>query len=101
MPSLLLLLATHLWIHFFTTSGRAPNTTKQHFSSKFERALRGREQDHHDATQIKNEGIINDSKNILFMCVANSARSQMAESIARLMAPEGVEITAPGPNPAK
>ena len=29
---------------------------------------------------------------ILFMCIANSARSQMAEAIARQLAPDGVQI---------
>lgn len=37
---------------------------------------------------------------ILFLCVANAARSQLAEAIARELAPEGVEVhsagTAPG-----
>ena len=37
-------------------------------------------------------------KHILFLCVANSARSQMAEGLARSMAPEGlVEATARDP----
>ncbi len=30
-------------------------------------------------------------KGILFLCVANSARSQMAEGIARSMAPEATK----------
>ena len=36
---------------------------------------------------------------ILFMCVANSARSQMAEALARSMAPPGVEIFSAGSAP--
>ena len=40
-------------------------------------------------------------KNILFMCVANSARSQMAESIARSMAPKDVEIYSAGSEPSQ
>jgi arsenate reductase len=39
-------------------------------------------------------------KGILFLCVANSARSQMAEGIARWMAPEGVKIMSAGSRPA-
>ncbi len=39
------------------------------------------------------------SKHILFMCVANSARSQMAEGLARSMAPAGVKISSAGSNP--
>ena len=39
-------------------------------------------------------------RGILFLCVANSARSQMAEGIARLLAPEGVEIHSAGSSPA-
>ena len=38
-------------------------------------------------------------KHILFLCVANSARSQMAEGLARSMAPEGVLISSAGSNP--
>jgi arsenate reductase len=36
---------------------------------------------------------------ILFMCVANSARSQMAEGIARSLAPHSVDIVSAGSNP--
>lgn len=36
---------------------------------------------------------------ILFLCVANSARSQMAEALARSMAPKGVEIYSAGSEP--
>ena len=38
-------------------------------------------------------------KHILFLCVANSARSQMAEGIARSMASEGVRISSAGSAP--
>lgn len=37
---------------------------------------------------------------ILFLCVANSARSQMAEGMARAMAPVGVEVMSAGSRPA-
>jgi len=36
----------------------------------------------------------------LFMCVANSARSQMAEGLARAMAPDGVAVASAGSAPA-
>jgi len=35
-------------------------------------------------------------KGILFLCVANSARSQMAEGIARSLAPTGVRVRSAG-----
>ena len=38
-------------------------------------------------------------KGILFLCVANSARSQMAEGIARAIAPLGVKIWSAGSSP--
>lgn len=38
-------------------------------------------------------------RHILFLCVANSARSQMAEAIARSMAPPGVRISSAGSQP--
>lgn len=38
-------------------------------------------------------------KHILFLCVANSARSQMAEGIARSMAAEGITISSAGSEP--
>ena len=38
-------------------------------------------------------------KGILFLCVANSARSQMAEGIARSMAPPGIEVWSAGSHP--
>lgn len=39
-------------------------------------------------------------KGILFLCVANSARSQIAEGIARSFAPANVRIWSAGSNPA-
>ncbi|MGH7332502.1 MAG: arsenate reductase ArsC [Candidatus Rokuibacteriota bacterium] len=36
---------------------------------------------------------------ILFLCVANSARSQMAEGLARALAPEGYRFLSAGSNP--
>jgi len=38
-------------------------------------------------------------RHILFLCVANSARSQMAEGIARALAPAGVKISSAGSEP--
>jgi protein-tyrosine-phosphatase len=38
-------------------------------------------------------------RGILFLCVANSARSQMAEGIARSLAPTGVDVFSAGSNP--
>ena len=37
---------------------------------------------------------------ILFLCVANSARSQMAEAIGRSLAPEGTTVMSAGSAPA-
>ncbi len=41
-----------------------------------------------------------ETRHILFLCVANSARSQMAEGIARSIAPEGVRISSAGSHPS-
>lgn len=38
-------------------------------------------------------------RHILFLCVANSARSQMAHGIARSLAPEGVKVSSAGSEP--
>lgn len=38
---------------------------------------------------------------VLFLCVANSARSQMAEGLARSMAPESMTILSAGSVPAR
>ena len=40
-------------------------------------------------------------RHILFLCVANSARSQMAEGIARNVAPEGIRISSAGSMPTR
>lgn len=39
-------------------------------------------------------------RHILFLCVQNSARSQLAEGIARKYAPAGVKISSAGSSPA-
>ena len=39
-------------------------------------------------------------RHILFLCVANSARSQMAEGIARSLAPRGVTVSSAGSEPS-
>jgi arsenate reductase len=40
-------------------------------------------------------------RHLLFLCVANSARSQMAEGIARSLAPPGVTISSAGSKPSQ
>ena len=40
-------------------------------------------------------------KHLLFLCVANSARSQMAEGIARSLAPAGVRVSSAGSEPSR
>lgn len=40
-------------------------------------------------------------RHVLFLCVANSARSQMAEGIARSLAPATVKISSAGSQPSK
>ncbi len=40
-------------------------------------------------------------RHILFLCVANSARSQMAEGIARSLAPAGVKVSSAGSSPSR
>jgi arsenate reductase len=40
------------------------------------------------------------TKGILFLCVANSARSQMAEGIARALVPDGIRFYSAGSEPA-
>jgi len=40
-------------------------------------------------------------RHLLFLCVANSARSQMAEGVARSLAPPGVTISSAGSRPTK
>ncbi len=39
-------------------------------------------------------------RHLLFMCLANSARSQLAEGLARASAPEGVRVSSAGSRPA-
>jgi len=39
------------------------------------------------------------SRDLIFLCVANAARSQMAEGLARSMAPEGVNVYSAGSMP--
>ncbi len=41
------------------------------------------------------------ARHVLFLCVANSARSQMAEGIARSLAPAGVKVSSAGSSPTK
>ncbi len=38
---------------------------------------------------------------VLFMCVANSARSQLAEGLARRLAPPGVDVASAGSEPGE
>jgi len=40
-------------------------------------------------------------QHLLFLCVANSARSQMAEGIARSLAPAGVRVSSAGSEPSR
>ena len=40
-------------------------------------------------------------RGVLFLCVANSARSQMAEALARAAAPEGTEVFSAGSAPGR
>ncbi|NIN72581.1 MAG: hypothetical protein GTO46_11810 [Gemmatimonadetes bacterium] len=40
-------------------------------------------------------------RHLLFLCVANSARSQMAEAIARSLAPDGVQVSSAGSEPSR
>jgi len=39
-------------------------------------------------------------RGVLFLCVANSSRSQMAEGLARALAPAGVEVFSAGSAPS-
>lgn len=41
------------------------------------------------------------AKTVVFLCVANSARSQMAEGVARARAPKGWTIYSAGSHPAR
>ena len=40
-------------------------------------------------------------RHVLFLCVANSARSQLAEAIARALAPPSVRISSAGSRPSR
>ncbi len=40
-------------------------------------------------------------KGVLFLCVANSARSQIAEGLARTLAPPGVKVWSAGSRPTE
>jgi arsenate reductase len=40
-------------------------------------------------------------RHLLFLCVANSARSQMAEGVARSLAPPGVTVSSAGSRPSQ
>jgi arsenate reductase len=40
-------------------------------------------------------------RHVLFLCVANSARSQMAEGIARALAPRSVKVSSAGSRPSQ
>jgi len=40
-------------------------------------------------------------RGVLFLCVANSARSQLAEGIARALAPPGVKVWSAGSQPTR
>jgi arsenate reductase len=40
-------------------------------------------------------------RHVLFLCVANSARSQLAEGIARSLAPPGVKVSSAGSHPSR
>ena len=44
--------------------------------------------------------MISESKYILFLCVANSARSQMAEGLARMMFGERQPVMSAGSDPS-
>jgi protein-tyrosine-phosphatase len=44
---------------------------------------------------------MDDVKGILFLCVANSARSQMAEGIARTLVQPGVKVWSAGSSPTR
>ena len=40
-------------------------------------------------------------RHVLFLCVANSARSQLGEGIGRMLAPEGVKVSSAGSEPTR
>ncbi len=51
----------------------------------------------HEAEELRKRA----PRHILFLCVANSARSQMAEGIARSLAPAGVTVSSAGSQPSR
>jgi thioredoxin type arsenate reductase len=51
----------------------------------------------HDAQQLRAAR----PRHVLFLCVANSARSQMAEGIARALAPAWMKISSAGSQPSR
>jgi arsenate reductase len=44
---------------------------------------------------------VTNSKHVLFLCVANSARSQMAEGLARSLLPSHVRVSSAGSEPGR
>jgi arsenate reductase len=50
-----------------------------------------------EAEELKKLG----PRHILFLCVANSARSQMGEGVARSLAPAGVTVSSAGSRPTR
>ena len=50
-----------------------------------------------EAAQLRAAG----PRHVLFLCVANSARSQMAEGIARSLAPPSAKISSAGSRPSR
>jgi hypothetical protein len=51
----------------------------------------------HEAAQLRGAR----PRHLLFLCVANSARSQMAEGIARALAPASMKISSAGSRPSR
>ncbi len=56
----------------------------------------------HDAAWVAEARALQEAapRHLLFLCVANSARSQMAEGIARALAPEEVRVSSAGSEPS-
>ncbi len=55
-----------------------------------------------EAWRVEAEGLRRlTPRHVLFLCVANSARSQMAEGIARALAPGNVKISSAGSQPSR
>lgn len=49
----------------------------------------------------RSESVSNETKSILFLCVANSARSQMAEGLGRVIFGDRVPVRSAGSEPSK